>query len=126
MDGTMDVLIPDPNIAGVLANIVLLVIDEIPAIDEMMAQILYGVAMKRYGDVRPSHTRASSAVKLVLESLRHIAEIHDTSIIVILAREYCQIEVRGMRVRDGVLVCVPSTKAKVQASHECKAPVNQK
>ena len=121
----VNVRIAQASISNVLANVVLLIIDEVPSIDEVMTEVLHTVAVQRDGNVRPAHARALRAIELVLERLGDIAEIHNSSIVVVLSWEDCQVQIGGVCIRNRMLVGIPSTEAQIQASHKRKTAIHK-
>lgn len=57
--------------------------------------------------------------------MRDVLEVEDSGVVVVLAREDDLVQVCGMDVGQAVLVGVPTSKAQVQASHECHAAIDQ-
>lgn len=87
-----------PRIANVLTNIILLVIDEIPAVSEVVVQILNTSTTKADGDVGPTHSRTLRTIEFVLERMRNIVEVHDSRVVEILSRKNNLVEVRRMSI----------------------------
>lgn len=126
-----------------LAHIVLVVVDVVPTsyyqsvrclkieilgnipLCEVVFQILNDWALQRNADIRPAHSRIEFAIELVVLPLFYIIEIHDSSIVIVLARENDSVEVSRVRVCDAVLVCVPSAIAQVKPAHESNVAVHQ-
>jgi hypothetical protein len=104
---------------------VLFVVDEIPPLHEMGLQIFDHRAAHAQRDVGPAHARVLCSIQLVVLPVHDVVEVHDSGVVVVLAREDDPVKVAGMHVGDGVLVGVPSSEAQVQAAHERDAAVYQ-
>ena len=91
----------------------------------MASEILHTGPVQAYRDIRPSHTRELSSIKLVLIWMCHIAEIHYSGIIVILAGKDNGIEIIRMNIGNSMLVCIPSSKAQIKSAHESDIAVYQ-
>lgn len=50
--------------------------------------------------------------------MNNILEIQDPCIVVVLPREYGSVDIIRMDIGNGVLVCIPATKAEIETSHE--------
>jgi hypothetical protein len=74
--------------------------------------------------IMPWHTRRLKWRKGVAGILVNFMEVHDTSIVVVLAREECLIELSGVNISQRVVVSIPSPEAKIQATDSRKVIVN--
>lgn len=60
----------------------------------------------------------------VLVPVTDIRKVKNTSIVVVLAGEDDSIQVAGMRISNWMTICVPASKAEVEATHEAYSVVD--
>lgn len=98
--------------SSIIAGPILAVVQEVPALDEHAANILYSWTMETHGDIGPAHARSLGSIELVLVGMRNVGEVQDSGVVVILAVENV---VGGVvvDVGEGVLVGVPASIAHV-------------
>lgn len=109
----------------ILTDLVFLIVDKVPSLNEMLMEILNDRTFETDANVRPSHSRILSSVKFVILPVRHVLEVHNTRIVVVLASKNDAIDVSRVRVRNRMLVSIPAPIAEVKASHEGSMAVDQ-
>ena len=100
-------------------------VDEVPALREVVFQVLDHRSFERNAHVRPAHTRVEFAIKLVVLPMLDIIEVHDPSIVIVLAWKYDSVKIPRVSIRNTVLVCIPPAVAQVETAHESDMAVNQ-
>jgi hypothetical protein len=66
-----------------------------------------------------------SSIEPILIWICNVAEIHYSSVIVILARKNGHIEIAWVDVSDGMLVSVPSSEAQIESTHKGDIAVDE-
>lgn len=65
----------------------------------------------------PWHTSALHSRYSVARIVEDVFEVHDPGVVIVLPREQGEGEVRGMDVRNGMIVGVPASKAQIKTSN---------
>jgi hypothetical protein len=109
----------------ILLNVILLIIDEVPAGDEMRLQIFNYRTSQANRQIRPAHSRALGSIKFIIFPLFHGLKVSDACIVVILTRKQSFVEVSWVRVGDWMLIRVPSAEAKIKTAHESDIAIDE-
>lgn len=112
-------------VSRVCATVILRVVDEVPALHKMPAQILNGRPVQAHGYIRPAHAGRGLPLQLILLPVHDVMEVQDPGIVVILAGKDNLVQVGRVDVGNGMLMGIPAPKAEVQAAHESNAAINQ-
>lgn len=72
----------------------------------------------------PWHPCGLDHTESVADIILDVLEVHDTRIVVILAREQRSLEIRGVHVRKRVRVSVPAPEADIETTDACAVVVH--
>lgn len=86
----------DRMVVVLIAHLVLLEVNEVPALSKVCSQILDDGSAQRERDISPAHSRVELPVELVVLPVLHILEVHDSCVVVVLTREDDLVEVSWM------------------------------
>jgi hypothetical protein len=115
----------EPSVPRLVPDLVLSIVNEVPSFNKVSAQVLHDSTMQTDGDIRPTHSGTTLSVQLVLLPVRDIMEVKNPRIVVVLTGEDGLIDILRVSISNGVLVGIPATEAKIQATHESDLTVNQ-
>ena len=107
-----------------LISLVLIALAKVPAKHEMLSNVVDAWADDAHGNVVPRHATIISLAELVLCPIIDTLEIHDSVVVVILPGKDGILDTRWSHVRERMLLCVPSAKAKIKTTNEGKVEVN--
>jgi hypothetical protein len=74
--------------------------------------------MQAYRNIRPAYAGKLSSIELVLVWICYVAEVHYSRVVVVLARKDDRVEIIGVNISNGMLVCVPSSEAQIKSTHK--------
>ena len=112
-----------PRISRIISRFVLRAINEVPSLHEMASQIIYNLTMNAHANIRPSHARSTTPVKLVW-SLRGIPGQNST-VLIILFWKHSLGWIGGMNIRKSLLVCIPVAERQVESPQEGHSAIDQ-
>ena len=72
----------------------------------------------------PWHPCGLDHTESVTDIILDVLEVHDTRIVVILAREQRPLEIRGVHVRKRMRVSVPAPEADIETADACAVVVH--
>lgn len=102
----------------VVAALVLVALDEVPAQDEVLGDVVDAVAHQAHRYIVPRHAAVLGFAELVALPVFYALEVHDAVVVEVLAREDVVAQAAGVDVGEWVLVCVPAAEAEVDAADE--------
>ena len=105
-------------------TLVLVALDQIPAQNEMLGNVVDRVADEAHCDIMPRHSPVLGLVQLILAPLFDGLKVHDAVVVEVLTREDLVLNAFWVNVRQNVLVTVPSSKTQVKASNESHGIIN--
>ena len=108
----------------VVAALVLVALDEVPAQDEVLRNVEHAVTLQTHRNVVPRHTTIVCLADFVALPVLHTLEVHDSVVIEILAGEDVVSQSSWVNICQWVLVCIPSSEAKINTANECYVVVD--
>lgn len=113
-----------PRIPRIISRFILRAVNEVPSLHEMTAQIIHNLTMNAHANIRPSHTRSRSPIKLVLVP-RGVPRSQNSTILIVLSWIYglswaCRVEIR-----KSLLVCIPVPECQVESTQEGHSAIDQ-
>lgn len=93
---------------------------EVPVLDEVLGQVTHHGAFDLHGHVVPWHARLALLVQVGGVPLRHLHEVPDACVAVVLEGEVLALLplVHGAIIEESVLGCVPTAVAQIESAHE--------
>ncbi len=94
----------------------LALLDLVPPLYKVLDDIEHDVSSDGHVHIVPRHARALDRAEPVADVVRHVLEVHDARVVVVLSGEQRRERVERVHVRKRVRVRVPPTEAQVQAA----------
>ena len=91
-------------------------LDLVPPVNEVPHDIEYDRARQSHVHIMPRHTGCLQRAQPVADVVRHILEVHNPRIVVVLSREKRLREIRWMGICKRMGVRVPTPKAEIQTA----------
>lgn len=107
-----------------MAALVFVTLDKVPAQNEVFSNVIHAIALQAHGHIMPGHAAVIDFADFVTLPIRYALEVHDTVVVEILSREDVIAQTCWVNISQWVLVCIPPSKAKINASDEGHVIVN--
>lgn len=107
-----------------MAALVFIALDEIPAQNKVFSNVIHTVTLQAHGHIVPGHAAIVDFADFVALPVLYALEVHDPVVVEILSRENVVPQTCWVDIGQWVLVCIPSSETKINASDEAHIVIN--
>jgi len=113
------------RVPPVFLDVILLIVDKVPALNEMRSEILDDWTSQAHRKVGPSHSCILRTIQFITHVFRDVFEVVDPSVVVVLTRKHSQVDIRRVNVDRGMRISVPTAKAQIEAAQESNLTIDE-